>query len=209
MFAKIATIIAVSVAAGSFLETSVAAQPSLTSPARERRPYARKSERTATLLSIAGTVIPIGIYELGARGANSDENDTLMAAGVVGLLFAPSAGHLYATGNLRSPGLLIRSVGMLTGMVGMSVLLFGEVSCGVGEIVTGSPRSTPCDNNASEGNAILGVGTAVLVGGAIYDIATASSTTRRANARRWALAPTLLRSNNQAPTVGLALSGAF
>lgn len=210
MFARFAITIALLVAASSIFETAALAQPSLTPPGRVRRQYDRKSEDTATWLAVAGTAIPIGLFALGARGANSDENDTLMAAGVVGLWLAPSAGHLYATGNLRSPGLVIRSTGALVGLVGMGVLVTGALGCfDVAAIIGGPPRSAPCDDHEKEGNAILGVSAAILVGGAVYDIATASSTTRRANARRWALAPTLLRSNNQAPTVGLALSGAF
>jgi hypothetical protein len=196
---------AVIVATGSIVETSAFAQPSLTPPARVRRQYDRKSEDTATWLAIAGTVIPLGLFAFGARGNNDQENETLMTVGFAGFLVGPSAGHLYATGNLRAPGLLIRSTGVLVGMVGVGVLVAGGLGC----IDIGEPPYPPCDDHASEGNAILGVSAAVIVGGAIYDIATAGRATRRANARRWALAPTLLRSNTQSPTVGLGFSGAF
>lgn len=205
MLVRIVTSIAVIVATGSLGETSAAAQPSLTPPARVHRQYDRKSENTATLLAVAGTVIPLGLFALGAGGNNDQESDTLMAAGLVGIWGGPSAGHVYATGNLKAPGLLIRSAGVLGGLVGISVLVSGALGC----IDFGSPESAPCDDHAREGNAILGISAAVLVGGAIYDIATASTTTRRANARRFAVAPTLLRSDTQSPTVGLALSGAF
>ena len=206
MFAKIATMIAVSVAAGSILETAALAQPSLTPPARARRPHDRKSEDTATWLAVAGTAIPLGLFALGARGNAGEASEPLVTAGLIGFVIGPSAGHFYATENVGAPGMVIRASGGLVGLVGMGVLVTGALSC----TDFGPPDSAaPCDNNESEGKAILGASVAIMVGGAIYDIATASSTARRVNARRFALAPTLLRSNNQAPTVGLALSGAF
>lgn len=207
---RIATLTAVIVAAGSIFETAALAQPSLTPPARVRRQYDRKSEDAATWLAVAGTVIPLGLFALGARGRNDQENETLMTAGLVGFLVGPSTGHVYGTGTIGAPGFLIRSTGALTGMVGIAVGAAGVLGCSdLGAIFGGPPRSAPCDDHASESQTILGVGAALLVGGAIYDIATVGRATRRANARRWALAPTLLRSNNQSPTVGLGFSGAF
>ncbi len=211
MLVRIATSIALLIATGSILETAALAQPSLTAPpARARRQYDRKSEDTATWLAVAGTVIPLGLFALGARDANTDENDVLMAAGLVGFLAGPSTGHLYGTGTIGAPGFLIRSTGALTGMVGIAVGTAGVLGCvDFGPIFGGPPRSAPCDDHASESKTILGVGAALLVGGAIYDIATVGRATRRANVRRFAVAPTLLRSNNQSPTVGLGFSGAF
>ena len=110
---RIVTSIAVIVATGSIGETSAAAQLSLTPPARMHRQNDRKSEDTATLLAVAGTVIPLGLFALGARGNNGQENETPMTAGLVGFWVGPSAGHGYATGNLKAPGLIIRSAGVL------------------------------------------------------------------------------------------------
>jgi len=114
--------------------------------------------------------------------------------------FGPTTGHWYA-GRAWTGGLTARFVG-----VGAAVL---------GVIMVLDECFDSCDNNGDDSVAVGAVllygGSAAILGGAIYDIATAPRSVRQHNQRLrersaggWALSPTLGRGR-----VGFALGGRF
>lgn len=145
----------------------------------EPRP-APVSENVALGLSVSGTVAS---YAMLIVGDNLDQ-DGVSAAGVVGAVLAPSAGHWYAHKPV-SRGLVIRVAG--AGVVALGVAA-GRSNDLVGLLLGGL------------------VGGGLVVGGTIDDIATSRSAARKHNEHRvnTALVPT-----TNAHGGGLALVGTF
>lgn len=163
-------------------------------PPAPNQPGELKSEETALLLSLGGTVASWGLM-LGASQVTDDPEaySALATAGAIGMMFAPSVGHWYA-GKFATRGMGLRALAAVTGLVGLAVALD---QCPLFS-------SEPCDGMTG---AILILGSAGLfVGGTIDDIVTAPRRVRRLNRERGgvAIAPTVTHHS-----AGLALGGRF
>jgi len=131
-------------------------------------------EGTATLLSIAGTAGPL--LTLGAASihvaASSELTSSAATLGILsiaGLYALPSAGHWYS-GKGWTPGLTIRTIGMVVAGLGLA------------KEIDSAGCHCFCDD--SNGNFwVMGIGGGIVLGGAAYDIATAASRARSVNAR--------------------------
>ncbi len=175
------------------------AQPALTplevpaSPAAPapREPAGNKDPGVATLLSIAGTVVPTAIVVSAAGTENGSVG--LVLAGLLGMELGPSLGHWYA-GDYLTPGL-----GMRAGGTALLVVGLGEALQCI-DVNDGSCRSG--------GEAPLLIGAGLFVTGTIYDIATAGHAANTWNKEHLQLAPTMISSAGHA-TVGVGLGGSF
>jgi len=148
-----------------------------------------KSRSAATLLSLGGTLAPIGMIALGERSGN----DALVAAGLVSALLAPSAGEIYA-GELLTVGMGIRAVGIGALIGGYEVFMNCNWSC-----------------SREDSNLLIALLTTSIVGygaGAVYDIVTAQAAVERHNQRiQLQIAPMV--STPSGPAAGLSLGGSF
>lgn len=164
-------------------------------------PLEPKSEDVALALSLGGAAVSIGTIVGGAmayKGGSIDERTWYVvgAAGFVGLLFLPSAGHAYAD-DAFSTGLEIR-VGSLLGGIGLLAVL-------------------PCPHSSDpvEGLGCSGLGTkavglyagaAGLALGIGWDVATARRAARAYNGEHHlVVAPMPLPGGG----TGLAIAGTF
>jgi hypothetical protein len=144
-----------------------------------------KNPVIATTLSIVGTLAPIGLM------ASGDE--TLIGGGVIASFFTPSLGHWYA-GKFATAGMAARGVGGGLMIAGVAIALD---QCGF----EGS-----CDSTAGTVLALTGAG--LYVGGAIWDIATASRTAEDWNAANFRITPTAVPSAS-GPSPGVSITGEF
>jgi hypothetical protein len=175
------------------LRTTLAAL-ALTAGAAHAAPADDKSPATAMLLSLGSTAAGIAVTAVSA-----DENsDVGVAIGLGVTVLGPSTGHWYA-GEPATIGLAARVLGAGAFLYGAANL---QLLCGLG----GDRTRCTGDDSAPT---FLAVGGALVLGGAIYDVATAPGAVARANdARRVSLAPTVVRgASHLAP--GLALAGSF
>ena len=125
------------------------------------------------MLSVAGTVAPL--LTLGATFGVAAENELtppLAALGIVsiaGFYALPSAGHWYS-GKGFTRGFGIRTAGTVLAGLGLVKWIDG-VGC-----------HCFCDNSNSE-LWLIGIGGAIMLGGAVDDIVTAGPRARSVNAR--------------------------
>ncbi len=195
-----------------------AAPPSLTAQTRgaelPRSAAQAKSPDKAFGYSLAGTLIPVGLFALGAaaegkNGADNDLSTSLMLTGIAGIMIGPSAGHFYVEGGLvKTPGLAMRAGGASAFVLG-GIIYIGEV---VGSSSTCILANEPACEGPPPGNlgpALIFGGLALVTVGTIYDIATAGDSARRANraASRLRLAPVFAKRDNGFH--GIAVSGSF
>jgi hypothetical protein len=135
-----------------------------------------KDPKLATVLSTVPTVIgyatAVGVLASDARGGTAQ---VIFVAGGTLAIAGPSFGNVYA-GNMSPAGMSMRGIAMGVAFVGMFVV---AAECEDLEPCPGYPV----------GKAFLGSAAALLVGGTIYDIATAGRDARRYN-KNWRLAPT-------------------
>ncbi|MEZ4368850.1 MAG: hypothetical protein R2939_21610 [Kofleriaceae bacterium] len=171
--------------------------PGLTAPTRSDAVNTddRYSEDTATALAIAGTALPLALFAGAGIVDELDASDAagpMVVAGLGALVLTPSAGHWYA-GKVVTPGLVARAAGL------------GAFAYGVSQICL-----YDCGDRSNNAGGPMLLGAAAVLGGVIYDLATADAAARDGNARarRLQLAPTVTRSGG-ATTGGLAVSGAF
>lgn len=168
----------------------VYAQPVVTAP--------RKSEATATWLSIGATALGLGAIALGGES----RNEALAWAGVAGVFVGPSAGHIYAGEGghavkmslLRAGGVVVLAVGALSAHSEPACIDY----CGY-------------DDDDSEANAAIWLGGALFVGATLYDFWDAGRAARRYNEKHQAsymFAPTMMSSPHGAAP-GLSLAGQF
>jgi hypothetical protein len=151
-----------------------------------------KSPESATLLAVAGSLIgPIMIMT---------GDQTLALGGAVAMIAAPSAGRWYSNEVGTFP-LLVRGVGATALVAGLTTVCWEDCT-----------QQTSSESNE---NLLIG-GALLLVGGTIYDIATAGDAARRYNRNH----NRVLSSLQVAPMVqprtatagnitGLSVSGAF
>jgi hypothetical protein len=141
--------------------------------------------------------LSLGITAAGfaAIGVGRDEHVALTGTGVALVGLGPTAGHWYQ-GRLVTPGLVMRSAGMVVLGIGLSQV---EDAC-----------EANCRNNKAF-SAMMVAGLFAFAIGTVHDIATAPIEARRTNARNrqrrienLTLAPQV--SNDQA---GLVLGGSF
>ena len=145
-----------------------------------------KSPTLATVLSAAPTIIGYAtVAGVLASGARDGRARVVFTLGGTLAIAGPSFGNIYA-GNNSPAGISMRGGAMALAFTGMFVV---AAECEDLEPCTSYPV----------GKVFLGSAAALLIGGTIWDIATAGRDARRYNAS-WRLAPT----GN-----GIAVSGTF
>ena len=157
------------VTVASFVAAQTALPPTDTLPAAPVATFPNPG--TATWMSVGFTVLPVAIDALASSSGNGSGGLTTL-----GLLVGPAAGFWYGgvSGKVW-PGLLIRTGGLLlaaVGAVGCELAVYDHAT------TTGS---TSCGSGA---NAFIIGGALVVVGSAIYDIATVGRKVRDHNAQR-------------------------
>jgi hypothetical protein len=167
----------------------VAVAVSRAAAADPTQPPDDKDPAIAYVLSVGGTLAPFAIGAI-AYG-NGDENapTRVLVLGGLSMMFLPSAGHWYA-GQAWTWGTTARVAGAAT----VALLGLYYIAC------------EDCDPHT--GGTILGVtGAALVVGGVVYDIATAGTAVHRWNDQhRGALTPTVVRTGT---CWGVGIGGTF
>jgi len=187
--------------------TTAHAQPGLTQPGPVAptptevvapEPPTLRDPDTARLLSLAGTVVPLGMILVGATRADSS-SEGLVALGLLGTAIGPLAGHWYA-GKAGTKGLAARLAGIAGGVWGATMM----ITCSF----------DGCSNEAL-GPALLIGGAAACVGGMYYDVATADDSARAYNAAHATPRPSLSVAPHVAPDGrggmlgGVTLAGSY
>lgn len=192
---RIAVVAAILLAA-----TAVAsAQPALTPPVEA--PPEVASESSATMLAVGAT---LGGLALAAAGAEHGTN-TAVLGGTALMLIGPSAGHFYAgeTGHgvkmtlLRTGGALVLGLGV--------IMSTAAADCGPG-------GACSTEDSHANGEKMMWIGGATLLGATLYDLWDAHNAARRANeraARRWTVAPSIMAGANGGTLPAVTIGGAF
>jgi hypothetical protein len=173
-----------------------------------------KSPGIATAYSIGGSLLGPALIGLAVLNHNRGEaedriiepvTDSLVMAGGVAMLVAPSAGRWYA-GEIGTGPMLIRGAGAAIMVLGVGQAA-SNLACGHGD--------SSCSDNRSGASAVLRGG-AIFIGGTIYDIVTAGDAARRYNHKHnnstlssLSVAPIAHRSNSSGNVTGLSLTGSF
>ncbi len=168
-----------------------------------------RSPTAAVVISLGATVGSLALagtgLALNASHHSAELDASLLAMGATSLVITPSMGHLYGAHSVATPWTLIRGAGLVTVLVGTTVLwgdAFGNWGC--------SPEGTCSPPRSDRGLYIIGAGTIVMLVGAVADIATAgSATTRWTNEHHLALAPTMLKMPSGTTAAGIGVSGRF
>jgi len=176
------------------------AQPALTPPQPlvfdylKPKPPEYKDPTTATALAIGGSAVGIAGVVLGAKMTDGGDTPIMMMGGLLAV-FAPSAGNWWATGTARlTPGFGIRVAG--AAIAGLGFVRAIDESC------SDHTCKPPLEN--SQSNALILIGAATVVGGMVYDIATAGSAARNHN-ESLHLTPQVMSSvSGTSPGVGIA-----
>jgi hypothetical protein len=129
-----------------------------------------RSPDVALALSAGGAATSIGVFALGWHEGHTSSFDGWLKASLIGLgttLVTPSLGEWYA-GTFMTAGLGLRLAGIGVSAVGLAsaTICFGD-----------------CHGENTGPIVILGLGGLVYATGIVWDIATARSTARKANAR--------------------------
>jgi hypothetical protein len=132
-----------------------------------------RDEGTATLLSVLGTAGPLVMLAATAALVEKDglerSSATLGVLSIASLYALPSAGHWYSS-KAWTRGFAIRTAGVVIGGLALVAVI----------------KNADCHCFCDDGDSnvyLMGFGGAIVVGGAVYDIATASSRARAVNAR--------------------------
>jgi hypothetical protein len=148
------------------------------------------SPDVATGLSMGVTAAGAGLVAAGSFDPRSDAGRLAVLGGSTLLFVGPLVGHWYA-GEIRvTPGLAMRS-----GAIGLAFV--GILAYGLECLEVDTDDGQTCGaRDAPVAVGVAAIGAALFIGGAIYDIASAGDTARRANDRRaaarragWAVAP--------------------
>ncbi len=190
------------------LSHSASAQPSLTPsltpsaapPAFDyRKPEVAeyKDPNTAMALSLGASAVGVGGMYLGYKMHDGGDTPVMMLGALVAV-FGPSSGDWWVNGSPRfGMGFGIRLAG--AAIAGLGLARAVDQSCQ--DNVCDAPLENP------QSNALIGIGAGIVVGGMIYDIATAGRTAERHNANLH-VAPQLVNTaSGTAP--GLGISGHF
>ena len=149
-----------------------------------------KNPSVALGLSITGTVIGAAMMV-----PSGDKFSASSAIGAGFLTIGPSFGQWYS-GRILTPGLGVRALGVIAAGAGFATDFFG---C--------QDSSGSCPDH-DKGVALIAIGGALVIGGAIWDIATAPSSAREWNRDHASLTVTAISSpSGVAP--GLAVVGSF
>jgi len=187
------------------LSSSVAAQPALTpleaTPAFDYRTPTKSDEykdpTTATMLAIGGGAVGIGGIYLGYKMREGGDTPVMMLGGLVAVL-GPSMGDWWASSSARiTPGLGIRIAG--AAIIGLGFARSVDSAC------VDNVCEAPLQNPHSD--ALLGIGAVTVLGGMIYDIATAGRTAERHNSSL-RMSPQVVQSTSGAAP-GFGVSGRF
>jgi len=157
--------------------------------AEPAQPVELKSEHTALAWSLGGTAISAAMFV----GGMASNNNGLAVAGLLSSLVTPSFGELYA-GRYVTVGMGLRAAGLVALAGGLEDAL---LSCS--------------ESGCHGGETLMAVGAIGVVGGALYDIATAPRAARsynEAHARHLTFAPTALRSGSST-VYGVGVGGSF
>lgn len=147
-----------------------------------------KSPGTAGMLSFFATVgPPLAAAAAFGNDDGNDREDTMITVMLGSVLVGPSIGHLYA-GKLVTPGLGVRALGFALGLAAAGT------------------------DDLDDAIGLLLLGSGCVIGGAVYDIATAGRSAREYNfqqAKR--MMPTFapVTTNGQPAGVQVGLAGAF
>jgi hypothetical protein len=188
--------------------TAAHAQPGLTQPGPVApipgaevvapEPPTLRDPDTARLLSLAGTVLPLGMFVVGITRDDAS-SEGLVTLGLLGTVVGPLAGHWYA-GKAGTKGLAARLAAMAGGLLGASLM----INCSI----------DGCSNEAL-GPALLIGGVAAYLGGIYSDVATADDSARAYNAAHATPRPSLSVAPHVAPDGrggmlgGLTLAGSY
>lgn len=156
------------------------------------------------MISLVGT--GAGVLLLGLAISNNSAQQALGVLGAPALLVGPSLGHVYGEHHFATPGFWVRTGGLAVVVGGGALYLADNFN-----FCLDDGGACPSKNNA--GLAIVGLGAAVMLGGAIWDVATAKPTAERYNHKARAaalrLAPTAIRTADHATVGGIGLGGTF
>jgi len=186
--------------------TAASAQPAMTASMEFPAPVIEtKSASTATALAAGAT---LGGLALAFSGAEHRDGSVVLG-GLALMMIGPSAGHFYAgeashgvkMSLLRTGGLLILGVGLLASTT--------AVDCAAidGELSNCSTR----DSHAN-GERMMWIGGATLVGATLYDLWDAHNAAHRANekaARMWTVAPSIMAGASGSTVPALTVGGSF
>jgi hypothetical protein len=185
--------------------TAASAQPAMTGPLEPPAPIEAKRASTATALAIGAT---LGGLALASSGAEHNDSSVVFG-GLALMMLGPSAGHFYAGETshgvkmslLRTGGLLILGVGLITSNT--------AVDCAAieGEVSNCSTR----DSHAN-GEKMMWIGGATLVGATLYDLWDAHNVADRANekaVRMWTVAPSIMAGASGGTVPALTVGGSF
>ncbi len=163
----------------------------------QEKPAEYKNPNTATLLALGASAVGVGGIALGYQMRDGGDTPIMMLGALV-VVFGPSSGDWWASGGARfTPGLALRLAG--ASIMGLGLARAVDQSC------IGDTCQVPLEDTQS--NALLGIGAATVIGGMIYDIATAGRTAERHNASL-RLAPQLV-TTPRGTGAGFGISGAF
>lgn len=129
----------------------------------EREQEELKSESTALLGSLTGTVVP---FVMGGMLFSGDSEDFGLGLALAGLIVGPSTGHFYA----KQTGRGFKGIGIRLGIALGGAYL----------ISSGTEEQHPDSRAFATGLGIIAVGTVTLIHG-IYDICTTPSSVRKYN----------------------------
>jgi len=156
-------------------------------------PPGPKSPATAVALSAGGTALSLGLLAVGV-GAH---NETLIGAGLLSSVIAPSAGQIYA-GKPVTAGMGIRAASAVVGIIGIE------------EAFKCFFPSSSCENNSELAVTLMIAGATGYGAGVVYDLATAGTAAEEYNRKfNLRVAPTVLRTASSGSTVGLGFGGSF
>lgn len=157
-----------------------------------------RSPDVALALSAGGAAASIGLFALGWHESSSFPPDGWRKASLIALgttLVTPSLGGWYA-GTFLTGGLEFRLAGIAVSAAGLAsaTICFGE-----------------CHGQNTGPIVIVGLGGLLYTTGIVWDIATARSTAREANARRQAVVvtPSLQTTPSGRSAYGIGVGGRF
>lgn len=168
-------------------------------------PPPAKQPSTAIGLSLGATLGGVALIGIGVAAQNPS---VAIVGGGLGLLLGPATGRWYA-GEAGGLGILLRTAGM-TGMILGFVRLYGDedYDC-IGDDPACEAKADALERREPIDEALAIGGGALIVGSAIYDIATAGRAANRWNAEHHVtVAPTVLSSGGR-QAAGLVIGGTF
>jgi hypothetical protein len=199
---------AVIAAATLLLASTVAsAQPAMTAPMEPLPAPAieMKSGSTAAVLAVGTTLGGLAVMYAGAE----QRDGAVVLGGMAMMMIGPSAGHFYAgeTGHgvkmslLRTGGLVLLGVGLVTSS--------SVTYCAATDVEAGSCSTR---DSHTRGELMMWIGGATIVGATLYDLWDARNAAHRANekaVRSWTVAPSIMAGATGSTIPALTVGGSF